>query len=216
MKVKWLGHACFLITSEEGVRVITDPYKPGVFGLGYGKIEEAADIVTVSHDHDDHNNAAWIKGNPTLVKGVGTKQVKGIELRGLASYHDPIKGKQRGPNTIFCFAVNGVKICHLGDLGHQLSDEQLAEIGEVDLLLIPTGGGPTIDPAGATQVCERIKPRVAIPMHFKTSKCTFPPAGAEDFVKGKANVRRMDTSEVEFQKDKLPAATEMMVLKHAL
>ena len=104
----------------------------------------------------------------------------------------------------------------MGDLGHQLSDEQLAEIGKVDLLLIPTGGGPTIDPAGATQVYERIKPRVVIPMHFKTRRCTFPPARAEDFVKGKANVRRMDTSEVEFQKDKLPAATEMMVLKHAL
>lgn len=216
MKVKWLGHACFLITSEEGIRIITDPYVPGWSDVNYGKIEEVADIVTVSHDHRDHNNVAGIKGSPTLVKGVGTKQVKGIEFQGLSSYHDTVKGRQRGPNTIFCFAVNGVKICHLGDLGHQLSDEQLAEIGEVDLLLIPTGGGPTIDPAGATQVCERIKPRVAIPMHFKTSKCTFPPAGAEDFVKGKANVRRMDTSEVQFKKDELPAATEVVVLKHAL
>jgi len=109
-----------------------------------------------------------------------------------------------------------VRICHLGDLGHQPSDWQLAEIGSVDLLLIPTGADSTIGTALATLLCNKIKARVVIPMHFKTSKCTFLPAGADDFVRGKPNVKEVDTSEVEFKEDNLPLATEIMVLKHAL
>ena len=216
MKVKWLGHASLLITSDEGIRIVTDPYVPGVFGVNYGKIEEVADIVTVSHDHQDHNNVAAVKGSPMLVKGVGSQKAKGIEFKGVASYHDASKGSQRGPNTIFCFTVDGIRICHLGDLGHQLSEQQLADIGEVDLLLIPTGGGPTINATGANQVCDKIKPRVVIPMHFKTSKCDFPTDRPEDFTRGRASVKKMDTSEVEFKKEQLPTATETVVLKHAL
>ena len=102
MKIKWLGHSCFLITADEGVRIITDPYSVGG-GIGYDKIQEAADIVTVSHGHGDHSNVAVVKGNPEVV--ISSKEVKGIEFRGIASYHDETQVRQRGPNTIFCFTT---------------------------------------------------------------------------------------------------------------
>ncbi len=217
MKVKWLGHASFLITSEEGTRIITDPYQPEAFGLNYGKISEAADIVTVSHDHPDHNYVAGVPGKPQVVTGTGTHRAKGIEFKGIASYHDESSGGERGPNTIFCFTVNGVRLCHVGDLGHQLTDKQLSEIGEVDVLLIPVAGTFTIDAAGANKVVDKIKPRVVIPMHFRTERCpSFPVTDCQPFLAGKKNVKRMNASEVEFRKGELPKETEIVVLRHAL
>jgi len=215
VKVKWLGHAAFLITAQDGTRIITDPYAPQGDRLTYGDIGEAADIVTVSHDHFDHNNVAAVKGKPQVVKGARSHQVKGIEFKGVATFHDTASGSQRGPNTVFIFTVDGIRVCHLGDLGHLLTDGQMAEIGPVDVLFIPVGGVFTIDPPAATQVSEKIKPKVIIPMHFKTAKCTFPNFGADDFVKGKPRVKKLDSSEVEFKKEGLPAATEIVVLKHA-
>lgn len=216
MKVKWLGHATFLITSDEGTKIITDPYQPGVFGLDYGKIEEAADIVVVSHDHSDHNYVKGVPGNPQVVKGSGSHKVKGIEFKGIPSYHDDSRGSERGENAMFCFTVNGVRICHVGDLGHTLSDRQVADIGEVDVLLIPVAGTYTLDAAAANKVVDQIKPRVIIPMHFKTDRCpTFPVTDVEPFLKSKTNVKRMDTPEVELKKEQLPTARETIVLKHA-
>lgn len=215
MKVRWLGHAAFLITAQDGTRIITDPYAPQGDRLTYADIGEAVDIVTVSHDHFDHNNVAAVKGKPQVVKGAGSHKAKGIEFKGVATHHDTASGSQRGANTVFCFTVDGIRVCHMGDLGHTLSDRQAAEIGQVDVLLIPTGGGPTIDPAAATQVAEKLKPKVIIPMHFRTARCTFPPSDEDDFAKGKPRVRKVDSSEVEFKKEGLPSATEIVVLKHA-
>ncbi len=215
MKVKWLGHASFLITSEGGTRIITDPYATGM-GISYGEIKEAADIVMVSHEHGDHNNAAAVSGSPQLVKGAGVQEVKGIQFKGIASFHDDAEGSQRGPNTIFCFTVDDVKLCHLGDLGHHLSEGQVADIGDVDVLLIPVGGFFTIDAAVATDTTEKLKPRVVIPMHYSTDKCAYPISGVDDFLKGKTDVKNMDASEVELTKSELPSATEIVVLKHAL
>ncbi len=215
MKVKWLGHASFMITSDAGTSIITDPYTPDA-RLGYGNIKESADIVTVSHEHGDHNNAASVKGNPKVIKGAGKVQAKGIEFTGIATDHDEAGGKQRGHNTIFCFEVDGVKLCHLGDLGHRLSDKQAAEIGKMDVLLIPVGGYYTVDAKVATEVSNKLAPKVIIPMHYKNEKCAFPITGVEEFIKGKTGVSKPDASEVEFKKGKLPATTQIMVLKPAL
>jgi L-ascorbate metabolism protein UlaG (beta-lactamase superfamily) len=215
MKIKWLGHASFLMTSDGGVRVITDPYhRTG--GIEYGPIQETADVVTVSHQHQDHNNVAAVKGNPTVVDVPGAKSVKGIELLGVPSYHDGRKGAQRGPNIIFCFTIDGVRVCHLGDLGHDLDAGKVKEIGAVDVLLVPVGGFYTIDARQATSVSEALKPRVVIPMHVKTAKCDYPITGVEDFLKGRKNVSRVATSETEINKDKLPSETETIILQHAL
>ncbi|MFH1087927.1 MAG: MBL fold metallo-hydrolase [Chloroflexota bacterium] len=215
MKVKWLGHASFLITSQEGTRIITDPYKV-VGGLSYDPVNESADIVTVSHEHGDHNNTAGVAGNPDLVKGPGVTHARGIEFQGIAAYHDASQGKERGPDTIFCFTVDGIRLCHLGDLGAPLSTEQVKEIGKVDIVMLPVGGFYTIDAAVASSTLEALNPRVALPMHYKTDKCSYPIAGVDDFLKGKKNVRRPGSTEVELTADNLPRASEIIVLQHAL
>jgi len=215
MKVKWLGHSCFLVTSRGGVRIITDPYSVGG-GINYSPIEETADIVVVSHGHDDHSNVSAVRGTPALVEGSGTKTAKGIQFRGIAAYHDATQGTQRGPNTIFCFTIDDIKLCHLGDLGHVLSPEQIAEIGAVDILFVPVGGFYTIDAPVASQVCDQLKPKVVIPMHFRTPRCAYPIAGVEDFLRDKKNVRKAGDSEAEFERERLPAATEIVLLQPAL
>lgn len=215
MKVKWLGHACFLITSKSGLKVITDPYAVGG-GIDYSPIKEMADVVVVSHDHGDHNNVSVVQGKPEVVKGSGTKTVKGMRFKGVATSHDASQGQQRGLNTVFCFAMDDLKLCHLGDLGHVLSPGQVAEIGAVDILFVPVGGFFTIDAVVASQVCNQLKPKVAIPMHFKTPKCAYPIADVEDFLKGKKSVRRVVGSEVEFERKDLPTGIEIVLLQPAL
>jgi L-ascorbate metabolism protein UlaG (beta-lactamase superfamily) len=215
MKIKWLGHACFLITSEGGLRVITDPYAVGG-GIDYSPIKETADVVVVSHDHGDHNNVSAVQAKPEVIKGSGTKTAKGIRFKGVATSHDASQGTQRGSNTVFCFSIDGLNLCHLGDLGHVLSPGQVTEIGVVDILFIPVGGFFTIDATVASQVCDQLKPRIAIPMHFKTPKCAYPIAGVEDFFKGKKGVRKVVGSEVEFECEDLPTGTEIVLLQPAL
>jgi L-ascorbate metabolism protein UlaG (beta-lactamase superfamily) len=217
MKIKWLGHAAFMITSDTGIRIITDPYEPeyvAAGGLSYGEIRETADIVTVSHEHADHNNVAAVRGNPQIVRGPAS--IKGIEFTGIPTYHDEAGGSKRGNNMILCFEVDGIRVCHLGDLGHRLRDTQVAELGKVDILLIPVGGFFTITARVATEVCNQLRPRVIIPMHYKTNKCGFPLAGVDEFLLGKADTRRLDTSEVEFKPGELPASTQIVVLTPAL
>jgi len=213
MKIKWLGHATFLITSDTGTKIITDPYAPAE-KLTYGEIKESADIVTVSHDHSDHSNVASVQGKPEVARG--TTVLKGIKFHGIPTYHDEAQGQQRGNNTIFCFEVDGLKICHLGDLGHQLTDRQVAEIGKVDILLVPVGGFYTIDASTAGQTCEQLKPKVIIPMHFKSNKCAFPISGVDEFLGGKKDIKRPNASEVEFKSGELPANAQIIVLKPTL
>ena len=213
MKVKWLGHASFLITSDSGTKIITDPYTAGG-GLKYGEIKESADIVTVSHEHFDHNNVASVGGNPEVVKG--DAEAKGIKFKGVATYHDASEGKERGSNTIICFEVDGIMVCHLGDLGHPLSDKQVAEVGKVDVLFAPVGGFFTIDAKVASEVCSKLNPRVVMPMHFKNDRLDFPISGVDDFLQGKEGVTKLDSSEAEFKAGQLPSATQIVVLEPAL
>ena len=215
MKVKWLAHACFLITSRSGVRVITDPYAVGG-GINYSPIRETADVVLVSHDHGDHNNISAVQGKPEVVRGSGTRTVRRIPFKGVATSHDTSQGSERGPNTAFCFTLDNLSLCHLGDLGHILSPVQVTEIGAVDILFIPVGGFFTIDAVVATQVCDQLKPRITIPMHFKTPKCVYPIAGVEDFLKGKKGVKKVAGSEMEFGRQDLPTDTEIVLLQPAL
>jgi L-ascorbate metabolism protein UlaG (beta-lactamase superfamily) len=218
MKIKWYGHAAFLITSDQGAKIMIDPYEPGAFGgqLSYGKIKDQVDIVLTTHDHADHNYTKDLPGTPQIVKGSGSKTAKGISIKGISTYHDPSQGSERGANTIFTLKIDNIQLCHLGDLGHLLSDKELAEIGPVDILLIPVGGFFTIDPKEATRVAEQIKPKILIPMHFKTAKCGFPIAPVEDFLKGKTNTKRPKASEATFDKATLPQQMEIVVLEHAL
>jgi len=218
MKLKWYGHSAFLITSDQGIKIITDPYEPGGYGgaVAYGPIPDQADIVLVSHDHADHNYVAGLKGKPQVVKGAGAHKVKEAEFKGVPAYHDGKKGSERGQNTVFCFTVDGIRVCHLGDLGHVLSEQEAKQIGAVDVLLMPVGGVYTIDPLQATQTAQKLSPKIIIPMHYKTPRCGFPLAKVEDFTSGKTAVRTVKGSEVEIQKEKLPQTVEIIILQPAL
>jgi L-ascorbate metabolism protein UlaG (beta-lactamase superfamily) len=213
MKIKYLAHAAFLITSESGTRIVTDPYETSN-ALKHGAIQETADIVTVSHEHGDHNNVSAVKGNPKVVRA--SAEVKGIKIKAVPAAHDDKGGSQRGKNTIFCFEVDGINVCHAGDLGHVLTEEQVKAIGKVDVLMIPVGGFFTIDASTAAKVGEQLKPKVIIPMHYKTDKLDFPITGVDDFLKGKSNVTRSNDSEIELKAGKLPASAQILVLKQSL
>jgi L-ascorbate metabolism protein UlaG (beta-lactamase superfamily) len=213
MKIKYLAHAAFLITSENGTRIITDPYTYSP-GMGCSAINETADIVTISHEHGDHNNSGSVKGNPAVVKT--SAEVKGISFKAVATSHDNTGGSQRGKNTVFCFTVDGINVCHCGDLGHELTSEQANAIGKVDVLMIPVGGFFTIDPPTATRVCDQLKPKVILPMHYKTGKSNMPIVGVEEFLKGKSNVVRSNDSEIELVAGKIPANVQIVVLKQSL
>lgn len=218
MKIKWLGHACFLITSAKGMKIITDPYKSGD-PINYGEVNESADVVLISHEHFDHNYPAAVKGTPLIINTAGISEAKGIKFKGIPVFHDETNGSQRGKNTIYVFEIDGIRICHLGDLGHTLSNKLIAEIGKVDILFIPVGGLYTIDCKTATEVVSKIGPKAAIPMHFLTTKLEANKfgkiCGPEEFIKGKNDIRQLDTSEIEISMDKLPAATQIIVFKPA-
>lgn len=163
--IKWSGHSCFTITNEKGTKIVTDPL---VDGIGYKVPNLYAQIVTVSHDHFDHNNLGAVKSNFTAIRERGQFNINGIKIKGTKTYHDPKGGSLRGENTVYTYDIDGVNVCHLGDLGHMLTKDQIKSIGKVDVLMIPVGGLYTIDGAEATKVVSQLNPKVVIPMHYKT------------------------------------------------
>jgi len=175
MKITWYGHACFklMVKTNNGnkISIITDPFDKSV---GLVPSRAAADIVTVSHDHYDHNNVKTVGGSPFVIEGPGEYDAKGVFIRGIHSFHDESKGEERGINTIYVLEAEDLKICHLGDLGqNELTSEQLDKIGEVDVLMIPVGGVYTINGNEAVKIINQIEPNIVIPMHYKIPKLTI-------------------------------------------
>lgn len=165
---RWFGQACFEI--KNSVTVVTDPHDGGSIGLKQPNIK--GDIVSVSHRHFDHASGRELvsKKDTEVMEGSGKLEVKGIEVEGIESFHDKAEGDKRGENTIFVFELDDFRICHLGDLGHKLSDEKIEEIKPVDILLIPVGGNYTIDAQEAVDVVKDLEPEIVMPMHYKV-KC---------------------------------------------
>ncbi|CUH96794.1 hypothetical protein P22_2905 [Propionispora sp. 2/2-37] len=211
MKIKWLGHSCFLLTADNGVKVLTDPFDSSV---GYAVPQVTADIVSTSHDHFDHNNIEAAQGDFFLVNQSGHFSHKGIDITGVAAFHDDNHGAQRGRNIIYKFVVDGVHICHCGDLGHILTQEQVQEIGHVDILLIPVGGFYTIDCNQAVEVVKMLQPAVVIPMHFKTPAIQLPIEGVEPFLERMGGVR-LERQEVEYDKKSVGQTPGVIVLEYA-
>jgi L-ascorbate metabolism protein UlaG (beta-lactamase superfamily) len=219
MKVKFLGHAAFKVTTDKGTRIIFDPYESGSFGgaIGYGKINEEDDIVVTSHDHSDHNHTIDIKGSFTHIHKEGAFEVKDVKLIEIPTFHDTSDGKERGKNLISVVSAEGMTLVHMGDIGHDLDAATVKKIGKVDVMLIPIGGFFTVDADGASKIMDAISPKITIPMHYKTDKCAFPIGTVEAFTKDKKNVKVRDKeSEIEIKKDALPATPEIVVLKCAL
>lgn len=164
MIIRWLGHASFLLESS-GVKLLTDPFNDQI---GYQLCNEKVDIATVSHEHWDHNAVDTLAGSPRVIKGPGIFEAADFTIQGIPSFHDKKQGMERGCNTMFKITAEGLDILHLGDLGQVLTDQQIKEIGKVDILLVPVGGCYTLDAEDANIVVEQLQPGVIIPMHFLT------------------------------------------------
>ena len=164
MEISWLGHSCFRIKGKQAT-VITDPYPPD---LGYSLGKPTAHIVTVSHRHPGHSYVQGIGGEPRLVTGAGEYEISVVLITWIATFHDRERGQKRGKNTVYLMEVDEVSVCHLGDLGHVLTAEQVEEIDDVDVLLLPVGGVSTINAPMAAEVVRQIEPKAVVPMHYKT------------------------------------------------
>jgi L-ascorbate metabolism protein UlaG (beta-lactamase superfamily) len=208
MRVEWYGQSAFLLTGAD-TTVFIDPF---AVELGYPAIEDVtADLVLVTHEHRDHNGIDVVGGEPVTLRSSTWPRESPLEgLRWIASEHDGVAGTQRGPNTIFRFELDGIAVCHFGDFGQPvLRDEQAAAIGDVDLLFLPVGGGPTIGADLAARIADRLDPRWVVPMHYRTHRIDFLET-ADAFLELMANVHRLDGSA--FDTDDLPASDEMLVV----
>lgn len=169
MDIKYLGHSSFLLKSKD-CRLVTDPFDPGMTGIKFPKVE--ADVVTVSHQHGDHNQTKLIGGTPAplVIDMPGEFEVKGMRIFGFASFHDKEKGAKRGENNLYKMEADGVSVLHCGDLGLVLDDNFIDTLGQVDVLLVPVGGVYTITAQEAVSLVKRVEPRIVIPMHYNHDK----------------------------------------------
>jgi len=206
MNITWYGQSCFQISSSQGknnhVSIVIDPFDESI-GLKLPKLQ--ADIVLVTHDHFDHNNIKAVSDSPLVIKGPGEYEIKGVFVRGIPGFHDNSQGAERGNVTIYTIEAEGMRICHLGDLGQkELSSDQLDKIGEVDILMIPVGGIYTINAGEAIKVMAQIEPRIIIPMHYKIPKLKIKLDDIDKFLKNlgmkkpeslpKLSIRKKDIS----------------------
>jgi L-ascorbate metabolism protein UlaG (beta-lactamase superfamily) len=221
MRIRWLGQSAFRLATDDAT-VVVDPMGDvaalaarGGLKLEYPPIEGIrADLVLVTHEHADHNGVDRIEGDPVVVRSTaGRFDSPAGEVVAIASEHDDVAGTKRGPNTIFVFELGGVRVAHFGDFGQRaLRDEQAAAIGALDLLLVPIGGGPTLDAEQASQVVERLRPRWIVPMHYRTHRVDWldPP---DAFLERMANVVRLPTPE--FDTTKLPGDAPLTIVPAA-
>lgn len=210
MRVRWHGHACFEI--DGSVKVVVDPHDGKSLGIPPPSVK--GDLILISHDHFDHNAARIVQGTDSTVisKAVMTVE-RGVRIEGIEAAHDQDGGARRGRITIFKFELDGVKFCHLGDLGHSVDDDLAAKIGDVDLLFVPTGDTFTIGPKAAKEVVESIEPKVAIPMHYRVPGLGLSIQPVQNFVKlfDKGKVMNVG-NEIDFSLEELPrTGTEVWV-----
>ncbi len=208
MRIVWHGHACFEI--EDTATIVTDPHDGKSIGIKAPVVK--ADIVMVSHDHFDHNSVRVVKGNFVTVTEPGHREIKGVEIDGIETYHDEEGGAKRGANILYRFHMNGITYCHCGDLGHLLDKEQIESLGDIDVLFIPVGGVFTIDGDKARNVVSDIDPGIAIPMHFRLGGLSLSVQTVENFLDGlpKERILRVG-NEVQVYPEDLPEKTEYWV-----
>lgn len=179
MKIEYLGHSSFKLTESTGTSVVCDPYDESV---GYEYPEVSADAVTISHHHYDHDKVAAVKGKPEVIDKECSHDLPGVEINAIRSFHDGQRGKKRGENLIFKFRMDGIDICHLGDLGEACSSELIDVLLPVNVLLIPVGGTYTIDAEMAKEYVDRIMPDVVVPMHYREKGCKLDIDKVDEFI----------------------------------
>lgn len=212
MRIEYLGHSCFKLTESTGTSVITDPYS----GVGYEMPKVSADIVTSSHNHYDHNYFKGVSGKPKVVSSPITFEEKGISITSVRSFHDDAEGKKRGENIIYKFRMDGIDICHLGDIGHECNSDLVELLLPVNVLLIPVGGNFTIDAEMAFEYVERLMPDIVIPMHYKTKSLDMDIDKVGEFLSmfEDEEVEELDTGSIEIDRKDLDSkSTRVIVLK---
>jgi L-ascorbate metabolism protein UlaG (beta-lactamase superfamily) len=213
MEIVWQGQACFQILTGKNkeTTIVIDPFSEKI-GLRLPKIR--ADILLVSHQHFDHNNTKGIEGKPFLIEGPGEYEVKGIGVWGIPAFHDDLRGKERGENTIYLIEAEEVRVCHLGDLGQkELTSEQIEKIGRVDVLMIPVGGVYTINGYDAPKIISQIEPRIVVPMHFKIKGLNIQLEGVEKFLKAMGQEDIQPQPKLVVKPQTLPFETKIILLK---
>ena len=210
MKIEYLGHSCFKLTESTGTSVICDPYDEAV---GYGVPEMSADAVTVSHHHYDHDAVKSVKGSPVIIDKECSYDLPGVEINAIKSFHDGEEGKLRGGNLIFKFRMDGIDVCHLGDLGEECSSALIDELLPVNVLLIPVGGTYTIYAEMAKEYVDRIMPEVVIPMHYRDKGCKLDIDKVDAFLNLFDDVEEAEESAIELMRNDLKDDTKIVVLR---
>jgi L-ascorbate metabolism protein UlaG (beta-lactamase superfamily) len=209
MDITWLGQSCFKIQGKD-TSLVVDPYDSKL-GIKLPKKLES-DILLITHDHYDHNNKAAVSGNPYLITTPGEYEIKGVQVTGIEMFHDKNQGKDRGKTTAYIIEIDGIKICHLGDIGQDLSDEDIEKLGDVDILMIPVGGVFTINAEEAAKIIGEIEPKISIPMHYKIP-CLAEKLDSIDKFKDKVKAKTENSDMLKIKKENLPQEPLVSILK---
>ncbi len=209
MDITWFGQSCFKIKGKT-TTVITDPYDSSI-GLKLPKDMEAQ-IVLSTHDHRDHNNVLAVTGEPLVITGPGEYEKMGVTILGIPTFHDNTGGSERGSNTIYYFQIDGINFVHLGDLGHVLTEGQMEQIDDVDILMVPVGSVYTIDGKKAAETVSELEPKIVLPMHYKIPGLEIKLEGPELFLKEMGAENATPQPKLAITRDKLPEETTVVLL----
>lgn len=214
MEITYIGHSAFKIKGKSAI-VVTDPFDEKMVGFKFPKIE--ADVVTVSHQHKDHNNVEAVEGNPVVITGPGEYEVKGVKIIGVSTFHDDEKGAKRGANTIYHIKIDGISIVHCGDLGHKLDDKIIETLDGVDILILPVGGFYSLSASQASELASQLEPKIIIPMHYNHKALNqdgfgqLTPVDVFEKEMGKEGLQPVEKLVV--TKERLPAELTLVVLE---
>lgn len=215
MDISWYGQACFRLRGKS-TTIVCDPFDPQFVGLKLAKL--SADIVTVSHDHKDHNHTELVSSTseqtkPFVITGPGEYGVEGASIVGIATFHDHKSGAERGRNTIYQIELDGLVMLHCGDLGHILDDQQLNQLSDIDILMIPVGGVYTITGAQAAEIVAELEPSIVIPMHYKVEGLKFELDAIDKFLKEMGTENITPVPKLAITKEKLPEEPQVIILE---
>jgi L-ascorbate metabolism protein UlaG (beta-lactamase superfamily) len=206
LQIRWHGHSCFGITNE--ITLVTDPHDGKSIGIHAPNV--TGDIILVSHDHYDHNSVKSVeKEGAKIITDTRKRNIANVEIKGIESFHDECRGEKRGSNIIYKFTMEDITFCHMGDLGHDLDEDTVQKIGDVDILFIPIGGTFTLDAKQAWRIIKKVKPRIAVPMHYKIGGLSLPITGIEPFLE-ESNYEILKVgNEIDIEKEDLPEEPEI-------
>ncbi len=218
MNISWYGHSCFKIQTKakrggDDIIIFTDPFDKSI---GLRRPQGQANIVTISHGHKDHNDTELLKGDFFVADSPGEFSIQGVTIEGIDSYHDDQQGALRGRNTIFILESEDLRICHLGDLGHELTDEQVDAIGDIDVLMIPIGGTYTLDAKGAKKVVGQIEPKIILPMHYKVDGTSLDVDDEKEFCNELGATIKEKTQRLSLKKSEIEDTENKVILMSVL